>query len=83
MSEIRQFKSKAQIKKEWIDDVYTKLIEKAESIMVIADTGDTFVTGYYETDIHKKIEFKNHLEFDILDQYLAENINKYIKYVEQ
>lgn len=82
MPKIIHFKSKKQIAKEWLQDLFSDA-EDFKNVCVIAKKNNgEVVTGYLNCDFDTKRELKQHLEFDIFDQFFSENINRYIRYVE-
>lgn len=82
MAKIVRFKSKKQKAGEWLQDLFSQKIENAKSIAVIMDMEDEVVTAYLNADLMQKLNLKQHFEFDILDQFLAQNMNRYVEYVE-
>lgn len=82
MAKIVRFKSKKQKAADWLQDLFAQKIDSAKSIAVIINTGDEVMTAYLNADLMEKLNLKQHLEFDILDQFLAQNMDRYIKYVE-
>lgn len=82
MAKIVRFKSKKQKAGEWLQDLFSQKIEKAKSIAAIMDMEDEVVTAYLNADLMQKLNLKQHFEFDILDQFLAQNMNRYVEYVE-
>ncbi len=82
MAKIVHFKSKKQKVKEWLQDLFSQKIEKVKSMAVIMDTEDEVVTAYLNADLMQKINLKQHFEFDILDQFMARNINRYVEFIE-
>ena len=82
MAKIVHFKSKKQKVAEWLQDLLSQKIDAAKSIAVIINTGDEVMTAYLNADLMEKLNLKQHLEFDILDQFMAQNMDRYIEYVE-
>ena len=82
MAKIVHKKKKKQKVKEWLQDLFSQKIEKVKSMAVIMDTEDEVVTAYLNADLMQKINLKQHFEFDILDQFMARNINRYVEFIE-
>lgn len=82
MGTIVRFKSKKEKIKEWLKEILTTNISKAKSAVVLINTGDEFITGYFNADLVEKMNLKQHLELDILDCFMSQNINRYIEYIE-
>ena len=82
MARIVHFKSKKQKAGEWLQDLFSQKIEKAKSIAVIMDREDEDVTAYLNADLMQKLNLKQHFEFDILDQFMTKNMDRYLEYVE-
>ena len=83
MARIVHFKSKKQKASEWLQDLFSQKIEKAKSIAVIMDMEDEVVTAYLNADLMQKLNLKQHFEFDILDQFMARNMDRYLEYVKR
>lgn len=81
MAKIVRFKSKKQKAAEWLQDLSQK-INSAKSVAVIINTGDEVMTAYLNADLMEKLNLKQHLEVDIWNQFIANNMNRYIEYVE-
>lgn len=81
MAKIVRFKSKKQKAAEWLQDLSQK-INSAKSVAVIINTGDEVMTAYLNADLMEKLNLKQHLEVDIWDQFIANNMDRYIEYVE-
>lgn len=81
MAKIVRFKSKKQKTAEWLQDLSQK-INAAKSVAVIINTGDEVMTAYLNADLMEKLNLKQHLEVDIWDQFIANNMDRYIEYVE-
>ena len=82
MGTIVHFKSKKEKIKDWIKEILSANISKTKSAMVLINTGNEVITGYFNADLIEKMNLKQHLELDILDCFMSQNINRYIKYVE-
>ena len=82
MAKIVHFKSKKQKAKEWLQDLFSQKIEKAKSIAVIMDMEDEVLTAYLNADLMQKLNLKQHFEYDILDQFMTKNMDRYLEYVE-
>ena len=81
MAKIVRFKSKKQKTAEQLQDLSQK-INAAKSVAVIINTGDEVMTAYLNADLMEKLNLKQHLEVDIWDQFIANNMDRYIEYVE-
>lgn len=82
MAKIVHFKSKKQKAEEWLKDIFAAHADKIKSAVVLINTGEDVVTCYLNADVIEKLNLKQHLEFDILDCFMSQNINRYIEYIE-
>lgn len=81
MAKIVNFKSKKQKASEWLQDLFSQKMERAKSIAVIMDMDDEVTTAYWNADLYQKLTLKQHLEFDILDQFISKNMDRYVEFV--
>lgn len=85
MAKILRFKSEKDNLKEYLDG-FVKYFKKnkIDNIMVCGKNKNTkeVVTGYFNLDNFEKQELVGHIQLDIVDQMIKNNINDYIEFIE-
>lgn len=85
MAEIRQFKTRAQKMKDFLQELIQHCEEEEIEKICFAGTskkdGSFIFTAYHNCDLGDKQVLNSHIQIDIVDQTIQANINRYIELI--
>lgn len=83
MGKIIHFESRATQLENWVNDCFNTIKDKDynKALIIARNPQGDFVSGYFNMDLSDKNEAVGHIQADIMDSFLKENINNYIGYI--
>lgn len=85
MAQIKNFKSKKEKIKDWLNDAVDNILQDGYDKIIIGCTSEKspiVLTAYYGCDVGDKQVLNSHIQIDIIDQTIKANINNYMDFVE-
>ena len=86
MPKIIKFKSRKELLIDYLEE-FKEFIKnnKIDNLMIVCKdkTNKEMCTGYFNLDVGEKMEMLGHIQADITDEMIKENIDRYIEIVEE